>query len=135
MGDRTNTIFRMADGSDVVLYQHWGGGNMMHNLATALYAARSRWHDESYCTRIIISNLIGDEWAQEYGYGISTYIMDNEHSIPVVDFSDKTVALYGFEWASGLGGPRASACLLKDQKFRMPFEDFVKKFMKILTNA
>jgi hypothetical protein len=120
----------MADGSDVVLYQHWGGDGMMNSLATALYAARSRWHDESYCTRIIISNLIGDEWAQEYGYGISTYIMDNEHSIPVVDFSDKTVALYDFEWENGYG-----KCLLKDQKFRMPFEDFVKKFMKILTNA
>jgi len=130
MGDRTNTVFRMADGSDVVLYQHWGGHYMMHNLATALDAARSRWNDETYATRIIISNLIGDEWNQEYGYGISTQIMDNEHNIPVIDFSDHTVALYGYDWEMNYG-----KCLLKDQKFRMPFEEFVKKFQKVLTTA
>lgn len=130
MGDRTNTVFRMADGSDVVLYQHWGGDSMMHNLATALDVARPRWTDESYCTRIVISQLIGNEWNQEYSFGISTYIMDNEHSIPVIDFSDKTVALYDYEWENGYG-----KCLLKNQKFRMPFEDFVKKFQKVLTNA
>lgn len=128
MGDRTNTVFRMADGSDVVLYQHWGGHEMMHNLATALDVARPRWSDESYCTRIMISNLIGDEWRSETGYGISTYIMDNEHSVPIVDFSDNTVALYDYEWEKGYP-------VLKNQKFRMPFEDFVKKFQKVLTNA
>jgi len=130
MGDRTNTVFRMADGSDVVLYQHWGGFEMMANLAAAVDAARPRWHDEAYATRIIISNLIGDDWNQEYGYGICTRIMDNEHSIPVIDFSDQTVALYGFEWENVYG-----TCQLKDQKFRMPFGEFVKKFSKVLTTA
>lgn len=130
MGDRTNTVFRMADGSDVVLYQHWGGDGMMHYLATALNVARPRWHDEAYCTRIVISQLVGEYWNQEYGYGISTRIMDNEHSIPVIDFSDNTVALYGYEWESVYG-----KCLLKDQKFRMPFDDFVKKFAKSLTTV
>ena len=129
MGDRTNTVFRKADGSDIVLYQHWGGENMMHNLATALDAARNRWNDESYCIRIVISNLIGDRWQQETGYGLSTYIMDNEHSVPVLDFSDHTVALYGYEWDS------TATCNLKDQKFRMPFGEFVKKFQKVLTTA
>ena len=128
MGDRTNTVFRKADGSDIVLYQHWGGENMMHNLATALDAARNRWTDESYCIRIVISNLIGDDWSQELGYGISTHIMDNEHSVPVIDFSDNTVALYDYYWENG-------SCLLKDQKFRMPFGEFVKKFQKVLTTA
>jgi hypothetical protein len=130
MGDRTNTVFRMADGSDIVLYQHWGGYQMMASLATAIDIARPRWSDEAYCTRIIISNLIGDDWKQELGYGISTHIMDNEHSIPVIDFSDLTVALYDYEWENGYG-----KCLLKDQKFRMPFEDFVKRFSKVLTTA
>ena len=128
MGDRTNTIFRMENGSDVVLYQHNGGYQMMHNLATALDASRSRWNDEPYATRIIISNLIGDNWQGETGYGISTYIMDNEHSVPVVDFSDHTVALYDFEWSN-------FGCELKNQKFRMPFGEFVKKFSKALTTA
>lgn len=128
MGDRTNTIFRQADGSDIVLYQHNGGYQMMHNLATALDAARPRWGDESYATRIIISNLIGDDWRGETGYGLSTRIMDNEHSIPVIDFSDATVALYDYEWSN-------FGCELKNQKFRMPFEEFVKKFQKVLTTA
>ena len=130
MGDRTNTVFRMADGSDVVLYQHWGGHQMMHNLATALEVARPRWTDEAYCTRIVISQLIGEYWNQELSYGISTYIMDNEHSIPVIDFSDNTVALYDYEFERGYG-----KCNLKDQKFKMDFDSFVKKFAKVLTNA
>lgn len=129
MGDRTNTVFRQADGADIVLYQHWGGYNMMHNLAIAIDAARSRWDDESYAIRIMISNLIGDEWRSETGYGLSTRIMDNEHSIPVVDFSDNTVALYDYEW-DGFG-----ACNLKNQKFRMPFDEFVAKFVKDLTSV
>lgn len=126
IGDRTNTIFRMADGGDIVLYQHWGGYQMMHNLATALDKARPRWTDESYATRIIISNLIGDDWSQELGYGISTHISDNEHSVPVIDFSDFTVALYEAKWDHEHGGYN-----LKDQKFRMPFDAFVSKFMKV----
>ena len=128
MGDRTNTVFRMADGSDIILYQHNGGYQMMHNLATALDAARNRWADESYATRIMISNLIGDDWASETGYGISTRIMDNEHSVPVLDFSDNTVALYDYQFMS-------HGCELRDQKFRMPFGEFVKKFSKVLTTA
>ena len=128
MGDRTNTVFRMADGSDIVLYQHDGGYQMMANLAAALDAARNRWNDESYATRIIISNLIGEDWNQEYSYGISTYIGDNEHSVPVIDFSDHTVALYDYQFMS-------HGCELRDQKFRMPFGEFVKKFSKVLTTA
>jgi menaquinone-dependent protoporphyrinogen IX oxidase len=100
----------------------------MHHLATALDAARSRWHDESYCTRIMISNLIGDDWTRETGYGLNTRIMDNEHSIPVIDFSDLTVALYDYQFMS-------HGCELRDQKFRMPFNEFVKKFQKVLTTA
>lgn len=130
MGDRTNTVFRMADGSDIVLYQHWGGFEMMAHLAAALDAAQSRWFDESYCTRIMISNLIGDNWTSEIGYGLNTCIMDNEHSVPVIDFSDQTVALYDYEWDKDYG-----TCSLKDQKFRMPFGEFVKKFSKVLTTA
>jgi hypothetical protein len=120
----------MADGSDIVLYQHWGGENMLAHLAAALDAAQGRWNDESYCTRIMISNLVGDKWTNETGYGLNTKIMDNEHSIPVIDFSDNTVALYEFDFETGY-----SMYVLKDQKFRMPFGEFVKKFSKVLTTA
>jgi hypothetical protein len=128
MGDRTNTVFRMADGSDIVLYQHWGGENMLAHLAAALNAAEARWDDESYCTRIVISDLIGDNWSRGTGYGLNTRIMDNEHSVPVLDFSDNTVALYDYQFMS-------HGCELRDQKFRMPFGEFVKRFSKVLTTA
>jgi len=130
MGDRTNTVFRMADGSDVVLYQHWGGDGMLDSLAGALAVARPRWSDEAYATRIMISHLIGSDWSQELGYGIATYIMDNEHSVPVIQFHDQTVELYGYEWDKDYG-----KCNLVGQKFKMSFDSFVKKFSKTLTTV
>ena len=95
MGDRANFGFRQNNGDTLYLYGHWAGHEMLANLASAVSAAESRWQDSSYATRIAISNLIGDEWAQTTGWGLSiNRIEDNEHKVPVINWDAKTFTLY-----------------------------------------
>ena len=124
MGDRANFGFRQSNGDVIYLYGHWAGFEMMARLADAIIAANPRWHDESYATRIAISTMIGDEWDQEYGWGISTYVGDNEHSVPIVDWSAKTVTLYPHSIYTGMDWD--------NPKFTMSFQQFLDKFAKVL---
>ena len=70
MGDRIVYTLNQSDGKSLSLYSHWGGYDRYANLAYALEKARPRWSDEAYCARIIISQLIGPEWADETGFGL-----------------------------------------------------------------
>jgi len=95
VGDRANFVFVQPNGETIVLYGHWAGHNMLAKLADAVIAARPRWNDNSYATRIAISQLIGDQWNMETGWGLSVNtIQDNEHKIPVVDFEQQTFSLH-----------------------------------------
>lgn len=132
MGDRANFGFRADENSPVVvLYAHWGGYQMMSNLAHAIATARPRWNDEGYATRICISQLIGSEWDQEYSFGIYVdHIGDNEHSVPVVNWADQSVSLYEADWST------THIDFYNDKpKFTMGLEAFVSKFAKPLTFA
>ena len=94
MGDRANFGFRQSNGETIVLYGHWAGHDMLGNLAEAVEAARSRWTDESYATRIAISHLINDEWKSETGWGIYiNQLGDNEHKVPIINWASKTFTL------------------------------------------
>jgi len=95
MGDRANFGFVQSNGETIVLYGHWAGYNMLGKLADAVIKARPRWNDESYATRIVISQLIGDQWNMETGWGLSVnQILDNEHKIAIVDFKQQTFSLH-----------------------------------------
>ena len=95
MGDRANFGFVQSNGEAIVLYGHWAGHNMLGRLADAVIAARPRWSDESYATRIAISQLIGDQWNMETGWGLQVNaISDNEHKIAIVDFNQQTFSLH-----------------------------------------
>jgi len=124
MGDRANFGFLQSNGDIIYLYGHWAGFEMMSRLADAIIAANPRWHDESYATRIAISTMIGDEWNQEYGWGISTSIGDNEHSVPIVYWEAQTVTLYPHSWAAGID--------FQNPIFTMNFQQFLDKFAKVL---
>jgi hypothetical protein len=94
MGDRANFGFKDRKGDTVFLYGHWAGHRMLENLANAVEAARPRWTDESYATRIAISHLINDEWKSETGWGITiNELADNEHKVPVIDWANATFTL------------------------------------------
>ena len=91
MGDRANFGFRDSKENIVFLYGHWAGHRMLENLADAVQIAHPRWNDEAYATRIAISQMIGDEWASETGWGISVnQLADNEHKVPIIDWKNKT---------------------------------------------
>lgn len=95
MGDRANFGFVQPNGNVIVLYGHWAGHQMLGKLADALIAARPRWNDPSYATRIAISHLIGDQWNMETGWGLHVNeIGDNEHKIAIVDWQQKTFSLH-----------------------------------------
>jgi hypothetical protein len=130
MGDRANFGFRQEDDSIIFLYGHWAGEGMLNTLATAIHKARPRWTDESYATRICISQIIGDQWDQEYSWGISTTFGDNEHSVPIVNWQDQAVSLYAADW-----GTTNTDFLNSTPKFAMGLEAFVNKFAKHLVTS
>lgn len=95
MGDRAVAGFR-AKASDptIFIYQHWSGYDQSARLANAINTARPRWGDDSYATRIALSQLVGDDWNQELGYGI--YVGGTSHGadysfILVVDWEMREV--------------------------------------------
>jgi hypothetical protein len=71
MGARTNFTF-LTDTGALTLYSHWGGDSKTIDLAKALDAAMPRitMGDTSYALRVTISQLIGDSWNEETGYGL-----------------------------------------------------------------
>jgi hypothetical protein len=68
---------------------------MLGKLADAVIAARPRWTDTSYATRIAISQLIGDQWNMETGWGLQVNERgDNEHKVAIVDFQQQMFSLH-----------------------------------------
>ena len=95
MGDRANFVFVQDTGETIVLYGHWAGYNMLENLADAVAAAQPRWSDSSYATRIAVSQMVGESWSSETGWGLYVNeIGDNEHKIPVINWGDRTFSLH-----------------------------------------
>jgi hypothetical protein len=93
MGARTNFIFKQSDTTFITLYSHWGGDSKMRDLAMALEAARPRWNDIGYGTRIMVSHLIGDAWTSETGYGLyaDEFGGEEEYQSTIIDMTNKTV--------------------------------------------
>jgi hypothetical protein len=95
MGARTNFELKDSEGS-VWLYSHWGGDTKENDLAAALDKARPRWGDVPYAMRIVVSQLIGDSWDSETGYGLSSYESCEENYSPItVDFDSARVIYEG----------------------------------------
>lgn len=69
MGSRTNFTFVTNEGA-ITLYSHWGGETKFQDLAYALEKGQARQGDTPYQLRIIISQLIGDSWNSETGFGL-----------------------------------------------------------------
>ena len=95
MGDRIVYVIKQDKDLSVNLYSHWGGYDRFTSLAKAIKAAEPRWDDTSYATRIIVSQLIGGDWAEETGFGLWA---SNEHGMYggdhpdiVIDLVNKTV--------------------------------------------
>ena len=90
MGDRANIKIKERTGTDIYVYTHWHGHEWPDKLRAALKAGESRWGDDSYLTRFIITEVCKDAY-DETGYGVSTFRGDNEHDIMEVDLKQQVV--------------------------------------------
>lgn len=124
MGDRANFGFVTRTGDVVYLYGHWAGHGMMDQLARAIKRVQiaGRQNDPSYATRIAISDIVGEDWDNDLGWGITVNSLDdNEHSVPVVNWESGHVILYASD-------PNARTA---DMKFVMTLDNFVNKFLRV----
>jgi hypothetical protein len=98
VGDRWAVGFR-GDGpnpTNIWLYSHWGGGSRHETLAAAIDAARPRWDDNTYATRIAVSHIIGTDWDRETGYGLEAgdnCRTDVEYPLMLVDWDKRTISI------------------------------------------
>jgi hypothetical protein len=129
MGDRANFGFKQSNDETIVLYGHWAGHEMLANLAEAVETARPRWTDESYATRIVISNLVGDNWNELIGWGLTVNnILDNEHKIPVIDWRSGTFSLH--EEASWEEDTKVRG-MMDEPMFTMTLDSFINKYSRV----
>lgn len=95
MGDRIVYTIRQDSNLSLNLYSHWGGYDRFISLANALQAAEPRWNDSSYASRIIVSQLIGDQWNEETGFGLWASdehgMYGGDHPDIIIDLVNKTV--------------------------------------------
>jgi hypothetical protein len=89
MGDRGNIFFvdrREGDALEgIYMYTHWSGAALPLTVREALERGRGRWGDSQYLARIVFCELVGEAVREETGYGLSTRIGDNEHSVVRID--------------------------------------------------
>lgn len=96
MGDRIVYTIKQDKDLSLNLYSHWGGYDRFEDLARALKAAEPRWNDSSYAARIIVSQLIGDQWKEETGFGLWASNegggYGGDHPDITIDLVNKTVS-------------------------------------------
>lgn len=105
MGSRTEWIIKEDNsGNAVHLYSHWGGESKFEDTQAALAKAEPRWHDSSYGARIFISQIIGNHWESETGFGIaagndSDNLFEESYFHAVIDFPNQLVKFGSHEWS------------------------------------
>ena len=92
MGDRSNIVVVQHNGERVWLYGHWMGEDSIDIVRTTL-ARRDRWNDAPYLARMLFSKMIEGDPENSTGFGIGTYMCDNEYPVIVLDTRDQTVTL------------------------------------------
>jgi hypothetical protein len=125
MGNRANIVFRQENGYLGVYLHSMDANHTQEVAAQALdrVMKAGREDDETYGTRIAVSEIIGGGWDSNYGFGlqagktISEAVGDNENDVVVIDFTECVVMVFGFETGEiEIGG----------EKERSTFETFIK---------
>jgi len=105
MGARTTWAIKTEEGDAVTwLYSHWGGDSKLEDTRQALAKAEPRWTDTPYGARIFISQIVGNKWDSESGFGITTGTLTNipfeeEYDLVIVDFTTSTITYGKFEFS------------------------------------
>jgi hypothetical protein len=108
MGDRAN-ICAKSHSPEIYFYTHWAGTELPETLRKALLRGKYRWDDEQYLNRIIFNEMTMGHERDNTGFGISTFVVDGDKRIIVVNHTDKTVSLCDrtFSFAEYVANPRA----------------------------
>jgi len=98
MGDRGNIYFvdasEKADLRGIYMYTHWSGSYVWKVVKDALKRGNDRWGDSQYLGRIIFCELVKESLLDTTGFGLSTSIGDNEHTIVRVDDTKMRVSFH-----------------------------------------
>lgn len=94
MGDRANIVMHSEEGR-VYFYTHWSGTELPSILSTALSRGKERWDDPAYLGRIIFCQMIGKGCNELTGFGISSFLTDNEYPLIIVDVEKQEIRFEG----------------------------------------
>ena len=97
MGDRSNIVVQESNGNRIYLYGHWMGTDSIRIVGDVL-SRRDRWNDESYLTRMLFEKMIENDRGSSTGFGISTYMCDNEYPIIVLEPATQTAVIEEYAW-------------------------------------
>jgi hypothetical protein len=92
MGARAQVLIK---DEGVYLYTHWGSGNIVADVRTALRsgAGRNRIDDPEYLARIIFDVMQAGEHGTETGFGIGTSEHGDIDILVTVDCANRTVTV------------------------------------------
>lgn len=116
MGARSNIVVQESNGNRIYLYGHWMGEDSINVVAEVL-SQRERWGDESYLARMLFAKMIEGDPQGSTGYGISTYMCDNEYPLIVLEPATMTAVLEEYDWNTKSFTPITP---------RVSFEEFLK---------
>ena len=101
MGDRRNVIVKHdAQDYGIALYTHWGGSDLLRDIAIALELGKSRWDDPGYFTRFLLGTMTNGQHGLT-GFGIYP-LQDGQSPTestpgydPIVDLDNQNVTVNG----------------------------------------
>ena len=99
MGNRRMAEIRTKAGS-LYVYTHWEGGSFPDMARAAVLAARPRWNDAPYATRIIVDKLTMKGRDLSFGYSLllepdaeDSYNFANAPSI-IIDLVSQAITVF-----------------------------------------
>ena len=104
MGDRSNIVVQESNGNRLFLYGHWMGEGAIDVVADVL-SLRDRWNDEPYLTRMLFEKMIEGAVDKTTGFGISTYMCDNEYPIIVLEPATQTAVIEEYKFGENTFTP------------------------------
>ena len=104
MGARSNIVIQESNGNRIYLYGHWMGEDSINVVAEVL-SQRERWNDEPYLARMLFEKMIQGNVDSSTGFGISTYMCDNEYPIIVLEPSTQTAVIEEYKFGANTFTP------------------------------
>lgn len=96
MGDRRQVHIKNIN---LWIYTHWGGYDLPGVVVKAIKLAQERWHDTTYCSRIIAMHVMQENSSGATGCGISDHSMYSEYNDIIIDTESLTVQIGQHEWS------------------------------------